>query len=215
MITFNFAGIPVRIAPWFWITMVFLGGGVHMADRQDIINVALFVLAGFLSIFVHELGHALTIRKFGLPTIITLTAFGGTASFPAGVLSRRQSFLVTAAGPGIQLLLGLLAIAVIRNFPIPENSLLLIMLFDLVWISIVWSIFNCLPIYPLDGGQMLAAVVGHKRSRLIHITGMVCASAIGILLFWKLGTWVMPAFMAYFVYINYKALQQTLNQSNL
>lgn len=208
MLTFNFLGIPVRIAPWFWITMIFLGGGTTVADRQDLVKVALFVFAGFISIMVHELGHALTVRKYGLPAVISLAAFGGTASYPAGVLNRRQSFLVTAAGPGVQFALGLIAIAVIRYLPIPESSLLLILLFDLVWISIVWSVFNCLPIYPLDGGQMLAAVAGKKRSSLIHITGIVCASVVGILLFWKLGTWVMPAFMAYFAWINYQGLQQ-------
>jgi Zn-dependent protease len=207
MISFNFLGIPVRIAPWFWITMIFIGGGTTMADRQDLINVALFVFAGFISILIHELGHALTVRKYGLPSLISLTAFGGLASFPAGVLDRRQSFLVTAAGPGIQFLLGLLAIVVIRTLPIPETSLLLVLLMDLIWISLVWSIFNCLPIYPLDGGQMLGAVVGDKRTSWVHITSIACATIIGILLFWQLGTWIMPAFMAYFVWINYQGLK--------
>lgn len=182
---------------------------MHIAALQDIINVALFMFAGLISIFIHELGHALTVRKFGLPTVISLVAFGGTASFPSGILNRRQSFLVTAAGPGIQFVLGILVIAVIRYLPIPENSLLLVLLYDLVWISIVWAVFNCLPIYPLDGGQMLAVVVGSKRSNLVHITGMVCAGVVGLLLFWQLGTWIMAAFMAYFVWINYQALQQS------
>ena len=207
MIVFNFLGIPVRIEPWFWITMFLLGGGLHVTAPQDLINVALFMFAGWISIFIHELGHALTIRKFGLPTVISLVAFGGTASYPSGILSRRQSFLVTAAGPGIQFLLGILVIAIIRNFPIPESSLLLVLLHNLVWISVVWSVFNCLPIYPLDGGQMLSAVVGNQRSKLVHITSMCCATVVGILLFWQFGTFIIAAFMAYFVLINYQAIK--------
>lgn len=208
MIVFNFIGIPVRIVPWFWVTMFFLGGGMYIASLQDFINVALFIFAGFISIFIHELGHALTVRRYGLPSVITLAAFGGTVSFPNGALNRRQSFLVTAAGPAIQFSLGLLALVVMRYLPIPEYSLLRVLLLDLVWISFVWSVFNCLPIYPLDGGQMLAAVAGGKRTRLIHITGMVCATAVGLLLFWQIRSWIMPAFMAYFVWMNYQALQR-------
>ena len=207
MISFNFIGIPVRIAPWFWITMIFLGGGMTAASQQDIINVALFVFAGFPSIFIHELGHALMVRKYGLPVAITLVAFGGVASFPAGQLDRRQSFLVTAAGPGIQFVLGFLVIAVIRYLPIPEQSLLLILLYDLLWISIVWAVFNCLPIFPMDGGQMLAAILGGKRKRLVHMTGIVCAIALGLFLFWALRTWILPAFMGYFAWINWQAMQ--------
>ena len=91
MISFNFLGIPVRIAPWFWITMVFIGGGMTAQTKQDLLYVFLFVFAGFISIFVHELGHALTVRKFGLPVGIALVAFGGMASFPAGKLDRKQT----------------------------------------------------------------------------------------------------------------------------
>ena len=73
--------------------MAFIGGGLHAANSTDILLVLVFVFAGFLSIIIHELGHALTIRKYGLPTAITLRAFGGYASFPAGKLDRKQSFL--------------------------------------------------------------------------------------------------------------------------
>jgi len=207
MITFNFIGIPVRIAPWFWVTMVFLGGGMTAATQQDIINVLLFVFAGFISIFVHELGHALTVRKYGLPVAITLVAFGGVASFPAGKLDRKQSFMVTAAGPGVQLVLGFLAVAVIRYMPMPEYSLLRILLLDLVWISIVWAVFNCMPIFPMDGGRMLSIVAGEKRRRLVHITGIVFSVGLGLFLFWTLKTWLLPVYMGYFAWINWQAIQ--------
>ena len=52
--------------------MAFIGGGLHAANSTDILLVLVFVFAGFLSIMIHELGHALTIRKYGLPATITL-----------------------------------------------------------------------------------------------------------------------------------------------
>ena len=208
MIRFNFLGIPVRIEPWFWITMVFLGGITTATNQQDFIHVGLFVFAGFISIFVHELGHALSIQKFGLQSDITLTTFGGYARIQGGRLDRRQSFLVTAAGPAIQVALGLISLAVIRYLPIPEQSLLLILLFDLVWISIVWALFNCLPIFPMDGGKMLAAIAGERRQRLVHIVGIVCAVGVGFFLFTLLRSWIFPAYMAYFAWINWQGLQE-------
>jgi Zn-dependent protease len=207
MISFNFFGIPVRIEPWFWITLVFIGGGTQAVNAQDWTRVGLFVFAGFISILVHELGHALTVRRFGFPSAISLVAFGGFASYPNGVLGRRESFLVTLAGPAVQLALGFLVLAVIRFIPIPETSLLLILLYYLVWISIVWAVFNCLPIYPLDGGQMLSAVVGDKRRRLVHIAGIVTAVAVGISVYLLIGSWILPLYMAYFAWINWQALR--------
>ena len=137
---------------------------------------------------------------------MTMSSTAGLPEATARSTAGAISFGSTILSPWTPMLL---AIAAIRYLPIPEHSLLLVLLMDLVWISIVWSIFNCLPIYPLDGGQMLSAVVGKNRSNLIHITGMVCAGALGLLLFWKIGTWIMPAFMAYFVWINYQGLQQS------
>jgi hypothetical protein len=61
----------------------------------------LFVLAGFISVLIHELGHALTGRLFKAQTAITLHAFGGFAVFPSARFTRWQDFLVTAAGPAV------------------------------------------------------------------------------------------------------------------
>ena len=207
MLHFKIFDIPVRIEPWFFITLLFLGGGLRAVNTQDWINVAIFVFAGFLSILVHELGHALAIRRYGHPTAIALVSFGGYASHPQNVLTRLQSFLVTAAGPAIQIALGMLAFVLIRYAPIPETSLLLVYLHYLAWISIVWAVFNCFPIFPLDGGRMLSAVVGDKRSKVVHSTGIFFAAAIGVLAFHYIGSWIIPLFMIYFIWINWQAMQ--------
>lgn len=207
MIHFSIFGIPVRVEPWFWITMALIGGGLSAGNSLEIMLVLVFIFAGFLSILTHELGHALMIRRYGLPTSITLQAFGGFAAYPAGRLDRKQSFLVTAAGPAVQFVLGVLLIVVASSLPIPEGSLFGPFLTYLIWVSIAWSILNCLPVYPMDGGQMLAAVLGPQRQRFVHLISAIVAVAIGLAGFVFLNTILLPIFMALFAWQNWQAYQ--------
>ena len=208
MLSFYLFGIPVRVQPWFWVTLALIGGGLGANDALSMLNVVMFVLAGFVSVLVHELGHALTVRKFGLPTAITLIAFGGFASYPAGILNRKRSFLVTAAGPALQLALGILVILIRFFVQIPPESLLNTFTFYLLLVSIVWALLNCLPIYPMDGGQMLASVLGPKRERYVYLIGAVCAVIIGLVVYTQFHSILLPIFMAYFAWQNWQSFQQ-------
>ena len=212
MVKFTILGIPVRVEPWFWITMAFIGGGLHAANSTDILLVLVFVFAGFLSITIHELGHALAIRKYGLPAAITLRAFGGYASFPAGKLDRKQSFFVTAAGPAIQFVFGVLLIVLAPSISIPEGSLFLPFLRDLIWVSIAWSILNCLPVYPMDGGQMMAAILGPMKQHYVHLISSIVAVIIGIAGYLYLGSILLPIFMALFAWQNWQSYQASSPQ---
>lgn len=209
MFSFNLFAIPIRVEPWFWLTMVFIGGGLRAQNSLDILYVLLFMLAGFISILVHELGHALTIRKFGLPTEITLHGFGGYATFPPGRLDRLQSFLVTAAGPGLQIALALLLIVFSKFIPIPPESLMSILVGQLIIISIFWALLNCLPIYPMDGGQMMAAVLGPRREHLVYLLSVFLAVAIGLASFFFLHSFLLPIFMALFALQNWQMYQSS------
>jgi stage IV sporulation protein FB len=206
MIRFKIFGIPVTVELWFWLTMAFIGGGLRANSTEALLRVALFVLAGFVSILIHELGHALTIRKFGLPTQITLTTFGGYATHPAGILSRTKSFIVTAAGPAIQIVFGLLVWLIYINTSMPSDNIEYFV-FILAAISIIWAIFNCLPIFPLDGGQMLASILGPRRAKILHMTGIICALIIGLIGL-KFGYMLVLVFMGLFAWQNYQMLQQ-------
>ena len=187
--------------------MAFIGGGLHAANSTDILLVLVFVFAGFLSIMIHELGHALTIRKYGLPAAITLQAFGGYASFPAGKLDRKQSFVVTAAGPALQFVFGVLLIVLAPSISVPEGSLFLPFLRDLIWVSIAWSILNCLPVYPMDGGQMMAAILGPKKQHNVHLISSIVAVIIGVAGYLYLATILLPIFMALFAWQNWQSYQ--------
>jgi Zn-dependent protease len=212
MIRFSIFGIPVTVQPWFWLTMAFIGGGLNASNSLEIMLVAVFALAGFLSILIHELGHALMIRRYGLPTSITLLAFGGFATYPAGRLDRKQSFLVTAAGPGVQFAFGILLILLARLINLPEGSLFGPFLSNLILVSIVWSVLNCLPVYPLDGGHMLAAVLGPQKQRFVHLISAIIAVGVGLAGYAFLGTILLPIFMAFFAWQNWQSFQASASR---
>ena len=100
MVRFSIFGIPVQIQPFFWVTLVLIGGALDANSPAAILRIAIFVLAGFISILVHELGHALTARKFGARSEIVLQAFGGYAAYSGVRLTRPQSFRRHRSGPG-------------------------------------------------------------------------------------------------------------------
>ena len=178
MLRFRFLGIPVFVQPFFWLTMAFIGGGMSVLSNptaQELVNTLVFVAAGFLSIMVHEYGHALTMRKFGKSPQIILHGMGGLAVSAGSPLKRGQNILVTLAGPLSQLLLGVIAYLILfsigaENFP-TEQSFLFIK--NIMFVSVFWSIINLIPIHPLDGGQLLALAT--KNPKLTHIVGITIA----------------------------------------
>jgi len=209
VIHFRLFGIPVTVQPWFWLTAAFLGGAFRIKTSADLLEVGLFMLAAFISIMVHELGHALTIRHFRLPTEIVLQAFGGYAAYPAGVLNRPRSFLVTAAGPAIQVVLGAAALLVLIFVSLPPTHIQLFVYF-LMWVSFAWAILNCFPIYPLDGGRMLESILGPRRQKLLFGIGFGTAVILG--LFAILNSFLFLAiFMGLFAWTNYQHMSRAVS----
>jgi stage IV sporulation protein FB len=207
MIEFRFLGIPVQIQPWFWLILALLGYGFGGMLDNKALGVALFVMAGAISIFVHELGHAFAGRYFGARPNIVLQSFGGYASFPGSRFSRVQSFLVTAAGPAAQLGLWLLAKAILNYLPMPSAPISLFF-GAMATVSFFWALLNLIPVYPLDGGQMLFAALGPQHHKLalkisivvaVIIAGLAVISGMGIFL---------PIFMGMYAFQNFQELQQ-------
>jgi Zn-dependent protease len=208
MFRFRIFGIPVEVQPWFWIVLFFLGGGLDEKrwNAFGLLDTALFVLAGFISILVHELGHALSGKAFGAPTAITLHGFGGFASFPAGSFTRKQNFVVTFAGPASQIVLGLLALVLALFVAMPSDALEWF-IGSLAGISLVWAVLNLLPVVPLDGGHMVLSALGPTRIRTTLWISFATAIAAAIGLLWWRGSILFPIFLAGFAFENWKALQ--------
>lgn len=206
MVRFQLFGIPVEIQPWLWVTLAIFGGALDHFTPQFLPFIALFMFAGAFSLLVHEMGHALTIRRFGAPTRIVLHAFGGYALHPAGIFTRKQQFLVSAAGPGLQLLLGGVAWLVQAFAPLPTAYAEF--LFDMLfYISMVWAILNLMPVIPLDGGQMMSSALGHHRRSLALRISMIAAVCIAVLMFVTTKRFIFPIFLGLFAYRNYQELK--------
>lgn len=130
---------------------LFVLGGASRGPSQAGFGLALAGLV-FGSILVHELGHAFAARRFQLGEIdITLHGFGGLTRFKRAP-GPKQGLLVTLAGPFAGLAAGV--VALVATFFVttgPAGWLLA----EAARINLLWSVFNLLPMYPLDGGSVL------------------------------------------------------------
>ncbi len=208
MIQFSLFGIPVRVLPFFWLTLALLGGALGADSAEKILLLGLFVIAGFVSILIHELGHALVARRFGARCEITLEAFGGYAAYRGVRMKRWQTFVISAAGPAVQFLFGFALAKSLAWMPeIPGNMLYL--LAKLIEISLVWSLLNCLPILPLDGGQMLNALLGESRIRITLWITVLLSSGLAIYVLYLSPHSILPAaLLAMFAWQAGKALKE-------
>ncbi len=208
MISFSLFGIPISVLPWFWITMALIGGGLRADSKEDIFRLLLFVVAGFISILVHELGHGLTARHFGKRVDIVLQAFGGYAAYSGGTpLSRPRTFMITAAGPAIQIVLGLVTLVVLRNSSgMAPNGLYF--LWALTWVSIIWAVLNLLPVLPLDGGRLLESLLGPQRVKLTLGISAAVGLAVCILSLTVFSQPFLAVFLGMFAYQSFQALRQ-------
>ncbi len=207
MFRFSLFGIPVEVQPFFWISLVILGGAISADSAAEIFRVVLFVMAGFISILIHELGHALTARSFGASTSITLQAFGGFAAYAGVSMNRWQRFLITAAGPAIQIALGFAVLLLLRNLPDQSNHGIYFLKILMI-ISFVWAILNLLPVVPLDGGQMLNAALGPARIKITLTISIVVAIVAGVAIFLKTGSILFPIFLGMFAWQAFQGLKE-------
>lgn len=195
--------------------------------------VLLWIIVLFVSILVHELGHALTSRKMtGVTPSIKLWGMGGLA-YPNTQLTQKQSFWVTWAGPLAGLgFFGLIVLSccaiygfavgteltMIFLFPSREtytvlaemNNPLLFMLKELLWVNFWWSLINLLPIFPLDGGQIYASI--EKSPKRVWIVGMVTGAVVAIAGFFILHQIFIAILFGYFAFQNYKRLEHLKGQ---
>lgn len=110
MFNFTIFRIPVAVEPMFWLMAFIFGGGLSVFSSGDplgsLIAVGVWIVALFISILVHELGHALISRKVGGATVwIRLTAMCGLAYSQGGNMTKHQRAFMSVMGPGAGFLL--------------------------------------------------------------------------------------------------------------
>jgi len=207
MLRFTIFGIPTRVHWMFWVVGALLGGiGRGGMTPEAYQGVMIWIGACFVSILWHELGHALTARRYGARPEILLYGMGGLASYAGSSrITRTQNLRIIAAGPGFGLLLGAAA-WLIWKFVLPPagqmNVHLWYLFTALLWINIIWSLVNFLPILPLDGGQFLENWMHFRNPRLRGQigTGVAVAVAAFGLMNHQLYIAIMFGFLAYYNY---------------
>ena len=133
----------------------------------------------FASIVLHELGHALVARRYGLPIRrITLFIFGGVAEMEAEPERPAVEFWVAIAGPIVSFLVGLgcwllLQVAGGAGAGVPVVGVLAY----LATINVLLAVFNLVPAFPLDGGRILRAILWYWKGSLRWATRI--SSSIG------------------------------------
>jgi stage IV sporulation protein FB len=202
MLRFTLFGIPVGVDWWFWLTVALIGGGLRAQGPAEWMAVALFAAVAFLSILVHELGHAFAARRFGVQPAIKLHAFGGAAYLHGARFTPRESMLVSAAGPAAGLLLGFVFLLLSPLFG-PVSPWVRVAFFYGIYINFIWTFFNLLPIQPMDGGQILREALGPKRFHLTCGVGFLLAGILGVLAIIA-GQYFVAALLAFMAYHNFQ-----------
>ena len=222
---FSIAGIPVRVHPMFWLVALLLGLG---ATGGKPIPIAIWVAAAFVSILVHELGHALVARSYGFEPRITLHAMGGLASYLPARREPKSNIAITLAGPAAGFLFAMLVILALRAsgrqveltwsvsplvqiyFDRFDNLNLHQFVFYLLYVNIYWGLLNLLPVYPLDGGQIARDLLtladpGEGLRRSLWLSVLV-AGGIAVYSLAQ-GSMYLGMMFAYLGYQSYTALQ--------
>jgi len=222
---FSVAGIPVVIHPAFFAVILVLGL-VYMATP---VYLATWVAIATVSILLHEFGHAFAFRIFGLRPSVSLVGFGGltSAEGPDGStddFTPIRHIIVSLAGPlSALILLGLPALftAEANGFD-PWTSLSFrrsldpaeIILGQIVYINVGWSLLNLLPVLPLDGGNVVAALfemfARDKGRRIANVMSIIIAVAAAIWAF-TAGYQLAPLMAVFLIGLNVSDLTRVRN----
>jgi len=188
----RYFGIPVSIHWSFVLILIFFAwkGLASGLSNEATLYFLGFILLLFFCVLLHEFGHALTARRFGIKThSIVLLPIGGVASLEKMPDNPKEELLVALAGPAVNVVIALLL------YPFADMSLLFpddmenfvmfkaelpFALTYLFFVNVTLVLFNMLPAFPMDGGRVLRAILSfsmpaHKATRIAARIGQFIA----------------------------------------
>ncbi|MDX2149965.1 MAG: site-2 protease family protein [Bryobacteraceae bacterium] len=201
-------GVPVRLHFTFVLLFVFLI--VFGIESQSGLAIALYIGALFGSVLLHELGHALVAKRYGIRTLeIVMYPIGGVARLERSPRAREE-FWIAIAGPAVNLVIaaGLFGFLLTQGPLEPMEGLGRAtdanLLQRIAAGNLVLAMFNLLPAFPMDGGRILRSLLALKRgedeaTRMASRAGQWLAVAIG--LYGLISMQFMLVFIAFFVYL--------------
>ncbi len=185
-------GVPVRVDyRWFFVLM--LVAWLTAIDVNSIIeNYAVSFLFGllaatafFVSIFLHELAHAVMAQFEGMRVLeIVLHPFGGLTKFSREPETPRAEFRIAVAGPGASFLIALVFVGLLALSDWLGTTVLSRLCLLLFLLNLFLTVFNMFPGYPLDGGRVLRSYLWRRGADLDEATILTarCGQVIAVVL---------------------------------
>ncbi|MCU0494117.1 MAG: site-2 protease family protein, partial [Chloroflexaceae bacterium] len=193
------AGIDIKLHVTFFLILP-LGAllwGLPYGPQGALFGMLMMILL-FACVTLHELGHALAARRFGLPVKeILLLPLGGLAMLNRAPTKPMHELVIAIAGPlvnvaiaGVLILLAL--VTGLFNGITPENALTILSVpslasavFWLIQANVILTLFNLIPAFPLDGGRILRALLwmatdARRATRIAATAGQGIALAMGL-----------------------------------
>jgi Zn-dependent protease len=199
-------GVPIRLHFTFLLLLVFLIF-IGIGGKQSGRTTAVYIIALFGSVLLHELGHALVARWYGLKTReIVMYPIGGVSRLERQPVAR-QELLISLAGPLVNLLIAVALFLSQHDFQpletlrVPTDANLI----ERIAVgNILLGLFNLLPAYPMDGGRILRSLIALRKTEdeateIAAGAGRFLAVAMG--LFGLLSANFLLVFVALFVYL--------------
>ncbi len=193
--------IPITINPFFWVTAAIIG----FLYSGALVGTLIWMFVILVSVLVHEMGHASTALFFGLKPRIELVALGGLTIHQGEKLPFWKQFFIVLNGPLFGFMLFLLAWLLLRSPAIATGAAGKVLTYFFL-VNLIWTIFNLVPVMPLDGGQLLRIALegffGAKGFRISLIIGM-CVAGGASLFFFMTQNFLVGAILFLFAFQNF------------
>jgi Zn-dependent protease len=221
-LSFRLGRIPVRIAPSFLVMALIFGAyGLLTPGGQGLALLLAWVVIVFVSVLLHELGHATTGLLFGLEPRIELHGMGGTTSWAAAAkaLTVPRRILISLAGPFAGFVVAAIVYFGLGPGVFPRTPLGAFVYSNLLHVNFFWGVANLAPMLPLDGGQVMTqalnALTGGRGERPARYISIGVAAITAPAAFFLMGGNVWAALLAAsFVGVNVRALRELTSREH-